>query len=348
MLYSLGKKNAFIVLFILLINTALLAQQKNFCSYVSFSGITATGASITETDVSLIVKSIMQLQALPQNFSMQPTATVDNAAAVIDIVNGTSKRVIRYNPQFMGSVNNTCKTNFAATVIFAHEIAHHFAGHTLNNGTSNPDIEIEADIFAGNIAKRMGATLLQAQSPILAYANTKTDATHPPQSARLIAIKNGYDAASFNAAVPQAKATNTNNNYNIATIVKNGLALRNRVLTNTEIGYLNNGDARAANLNAETLITRLPPGTPVEFLYNKGNFYQIKTTINGQIQTGYIVKQYFGKSTLEGKRINQQQTIYAKSLRAIRPYKIAIFICAIILGIIVLFFFGKKFLKNKK
>lgn len=138
-----------------------------------------------------IIKEIIDVVGLKPRFEVRASAEVPNAAAVI--YNG--KRYILYNRQFVAAVNNAVKTDWGAVSILAHEIGHHLNGHTLLQGGSNPEDELEADEFSGFVLRKMGATLPQAQAAIAALTDDSYSATHPGRSSRLTAISNGWKNA---------------------------------------------------------------------------------------------------------------------------------------------------------
>jgi hypothetical protein len=135
------------------------------------------------------VKRIMRYTGLPQNFVIM-AANVPNAAAVIDY--SSRKRLILYSQDFMLRVKDVTRTDWAAVSIVAHEIGHHLSGHTLDREGSRPPMELEADKFSGFILYKMGASLDQAKIAMISLADEEGSSTHPPRSARLAAITNGW------------------------------------------------------------------------------------------------------------------------------------------------------------
>ena len=112
-----------------------------------------------------VVAEIMRYTGLPANFVVVE-GQVPNAAAVI--MAGPDKvprRVIAYNPAFMGEViRATQANNWAPVSIMAHEIGHHLSGHTIVPGGSQPPIELESDKFSGFVLYKMGAPLKDART----------------------------------------------------------------------------------------------------------------------------------------------------------------------------------------
>ncbi len=141
----------------------------------------------SDQEAEQAVARIMRFTGLPQNFTIM-AANVPNAAAVIR----EGKRLILYNQAFMERVKRTTNTDWAAISILAHEIGHHLSGHTLEAGGSRPETELQADKFSGFTLFKMEASLEDAQAAMESMVSEGGSATHPPRSARLAAIANGW------------------------------------------------------------------------------------------------------------------------------------------------------------
>ena len=121
------------------------------------------------------------------------------------------------------------------------------------------------------------------------------------------------------------------------------------MLTDEEIHEINNWGSETRSINAATLVGRLPAGTPVKYLYNKKNSYQIMAEVNGRIQKGYIVKEYKGQSTLQGHRINKSRAWFASIYRALAPYKRTLIQGGILFSIVLFaLLFWRWFIRQKK
>jgi hypothetical protein len=148
----------------------------------------------SDVEANKALNSIMNLTGLPANFEIR-AASIDNACAVIKCdANGNCDRFILYNQEFMERIKDETNSSYSEFAILAHEIAHHLSGHTLTNTGSSYNMELEADKFAGFILFKLGASIEDAKK---AYSslNESGSATHPPKSARIAAISNGfYDA----------------------------------------------------------------------------------------------------------------------------------------------------------
>jgi hypothetical protein len=141
-------------------------------------------------DAQKIIAGIMDVIGLEPNFKIRE-ANVPNVEADIR----RHQRYILYNPEFIRQVNNATQDKWAAIFILAHEIGHHLNGHTTLGVNSRPEIELEADKFAGFALRRMGATLAQAQLAMHFIANNEASKTHPARMDRLAAIAKGWNKA---------------------------------------------------------------------------------------------------------------------------------------------------------
>ncbi len=144
-----------------------------------------------DKDAKFAVFQIVQYSGLIPNFNIVEDKEISNALAYIK----NRKRYIKYNPDFMKRVNDSTKTDWAAISVLAHEIGHHLLGHTLKNTGSNPGDELAADRYSGFILHQMGATLEQALECIEIEGSMHGSKTHPPKSARIEAITDGWEEA---------------------------------------------------------------------------------------------------------------------------------------------------------
>jgi hypothetical protein len=145
----------------------------------------------TDRDAKFGVFKIVQYSGLSPNFRVIQDTEVKNAIAYIK----GKKRYIRYNPSFMKRVNDSTKTDWAAISVLAHEIGHHLVGHTLRHQESNPGDELAADRYSGFILFQMGATLEETLRCVETEGNLHGTKTHPPRSARIDVITEGWKDA---------------------------------------------------------------------------------------------------------------------------------------------------------
>lgn len=159
------------------------------------SSATLPGFSSTE-DAQTIIARIMDVLGLESDFKVK-VANVANVEADIR----HHQRYILYNPEFIRQVNVATNDKWACIFILAHEIGHHLNGHTTLGINSRPEIELEADQFAGFVLHRMGATLDEAQLGMHFIANRRASKTHPGRLDRLEAIAKGWNKAEAQTAL---------------------------------------------------------------------------------------------------------------------------------------------------
>ncbi|XVJ64747.1 MAG: hypothetical protein HEQ40_00710 [Lacibacter sp.] len=178
------------------------------CSYTGELTSNQVYGFTSDNEAQTALTRIMNYTGLPVNFKLM-AADVDNACAVIQRKSsGDMLRYIMYNQQFMIGVKDLTKTHWSEISILAHEIGHHLSGHTLLQGGSRPDLELEADRFSGYILYKMGATLDDAQVAMKTFASDNSSSTHPAKKSRLVAITNGWLAAKEQDNSKQPENTN--------------------------------------------------------------------------------------------------------------------------------------------
>ncbi|TDT46493.1 hypothetical protein CLV90_0544 [Maribacter spongiicola] len=146
-------------------------------------------------EIEKAAKDIVAQIGLPQNFVLQASSEYKNNA-VAKMKTGDDGRVRRYvvyDPKFFDNINFSAKNKWAAISILAHEIGHHLNNHSLNNDGSKYEYELLADNWSGFVLRKMGASLLDAQSAIQTLKDPKTRSkTHPPKNERLASIERGW------------------------------------------------------------------------------------------------------------------------------------------------------------
>jgi len=174
------KQATFIAIFIALTVVAVAAPTKPYSDSASHS--------IPEPQDML--SDILSVTGLQQNFELK-------AADVLNIEASIShrKRYILYNPAFIDWINNVTGNKWGAMALLAHEVGHHLNGHTILKTGSTPELELEADQFAGFVLHKLGASLEQAQLVMKYIAKTETSKTHPGRSSRMDAIQTGWTRA---------------------------------------------------------------------------------------------------------------------------------------------------------
>jgi hypothetical protein len=179
------------------------------CSYYGEASGDQLWSFSSDRQAEDAVKRIMHYTGLPQNFEVT-RGNVANAMAAIS--GGT--RLIVYNQDFMERVERTTNTDWSSVSILAHEIGHHLAGHTLTKDGSRPRTELEADRFSGHVLFKMGAQLEDAKAAMQAVAGDTGSDTHPPKSARLVAIESGWFDARDQSRPPEESGGGTQTDRN--------------------------------------------------------------------------------------------------------------------------------------
>jgi len=275
-------------------------------------------ASDVQADKAL--NRIMKLTGLPANFELK-SATVPNACAVVKCDDyGDCKRYILYSQEFMETLKNETRTNYAELGVLAHEIGHHLSGHTLTNAGSRYDTELEADKFAGFILYKLGASITEVKQ---CYSNLPSagSSTHPPKSARIAAVSSGYyDAKRSGVSIEKtaSNSTTSSRNTNVGATVRIG---RLEVMTKN-LGKMQWDEAKKACADLGDG-WRLPTKDELNVLYeNKdkiggftGNGYWSSTEYDyGFAPRMNVWAQYFfnGNQYDEGKTNN----FYVRAVRA--------------------------------
>jgi len=180
---------------ILIVCSCANEDQHFICNYYGYESpsfdekVLSSGYSFNSNAQAIeIVDNILKEVGLVRNFEVISNPNVDNASALVY----KNKRFILYNNQFMDLSDQITRNKWTSVSILAHEIGHHLQGHTISNSGNRLELELEADKFSGFVLAKMGASLQDAQSAILALASKNGTDTHPPRSKRLLAIANGY------------------------------------------------------------------------------------------------------------------------------------------------------------
>ena len=137
-----------------------------------------------------IVSDICRAIGIAQSFQLQ-SAEVKNALAC----ERDGVRFILYNTEFLRDIQTDARTKWAAYGVLAHEIGHHVNGHHFEEQKSErrKEMELEADRFAGSALRLLGATKDEAKAAVFNLLNEGETDTHPPKTARNLAVVNGWN-----------------------------------------------------------------------------------------------------------------------------------------------------------
>lgn len=173
--------------------SAILAQQRvqisNGCAYDTRVENTAPFTFPADPQAQQIVQEICTAIGIQQKFFVQ-SADVKNALACLQ----GNDRYILYNPNFLQEFQADARTKWAAYGVLAHEIGHHvnFHNFTEKDVARCKEMELEADRFSGSVLRLLGATYEEAKSDVEAIKEKAETETHPPVSARRLAVSNGW------------------------------------------------------------------------------------------------------------------------------------------------------------
>ena len=183
---------AFTVLVALGVANGAMGQEREslLCSYypATFDEIefprevfAFSGAGDAEEAVDSIVEAVIRHKS---HFEIREAPAVGrNAAAAVC----GGARYVFYGPEFFSSL-----PYWWAVSILAHEVGHHFHGHTLDGQGSRPEFELAADHFSGLALQKMGASLADALAAMESLAKVSGSSTHPPRAQRLAKIHEGW------------------------------------------------------------------------------------------------------------------------------------------------------------
>lgn len=105
------------------------------------------------------------------------------------------ERYVIYNPNFMRNMEFWSSNEFVPLAIFAHELGHHFYGHTDNPHkiTMNSwDKEGEADYYSGFVLARLGAKPSDLELSHRLMFTMWANETHPDSCKRISSIAKGW------------------------------------------------------------------------------------------------------------------------------------------------------------
>jgi hypothetical protein len=164
-----------------------LPINSNYNSGMKLSGDTTM---MKVSTVQSMLQEIIDATGLHTDFELKEANVLNIEASI-----SHRKRYILYNPAYVTSLNNISKNRWSVVALLAHEVGHHLNGHTIRKGGSTPELELEADEFAGFILCKLGASLKQSQNVMYYIAKEKISSTHPSRSSRLLAIEKGWNRA---------------------------------------------------------------------------------------------------------------------------------------------------------
>jgi len=103
------------------------------------------------------------------------------------------RNYIAFSPIWLQKIYDETGNKWALYAIIAHEIGHYVRGHDRTSVGSDPDVEKEADEYAGETLAKMKAPLPDAQAAFHSRLMASVEShTHPPIAERLAAVARGW------------------------------------------------------------------------------------------------------------------------------------------------------------
>ncbi|MFZ1528069.1 MAG: hypothetical protein WAT19_04915 [Ferruginibacter sp.] len=223
-----------------------------------------------------IVEKIASVVGLQNKFKLYSFPNSNNCSAVCLENEVGSDRYIIFDRLFLQRFEKTTNRWFITGVV-AHELGHHFNGHTLSGYGSRPDNELEADAFAGYIMQKLGANKQEAKSIFSFLKPNQGPPSHPFRAQRYEAVERGWNEAankrglanlSFNEADDGQMAervffeaqVQTNNAKKLELLQKAQRLYPKHASINSELGlaYLNANQPAMADVYTQISVKQAP------------------------------------------------------------------------------------------
>jgi TPR repeat protein len=149
----------------------------------------------TPREIQKIVDQIVKTAGVANGgFELAQCSNIQNAVAkMVTNKKGDVVRYIIYDGAWLQSLVDETSNDWTGKFVLAHEIGHHLNGHSLNNGSSNHNYELEADYFAGRALANLGATLDETLA-VTEEMNVKATFSHPARVDRAAQAKAGWQS----------------------------------------------------------------------------------------------------------------------------------------------------------
>jgi len=149
------------------------------------------GFTNTPEEVDNLVSEIISTAGVKRSFELKECANISNAVAKNLFIDGVEKRYIIYDAEWMKQMASKTNNDWTGKLILAHEIGHHMNGHSMNNGTSTPEVELEADYFAGRALSHLGAELEDIIA-VTESMSVNASSSHPGRADRRAQLEAGF------------------------------------------------------------------------------------------------------------------------------------------------------------
>lgn len=155
----------------------------------------AVSDAAAEKWMAEMVDKITNVVGLKNRFRLVSLKKYNNCSAVCFNNNIGQERFIQFDRDFLEAFQKKTNNKWFVVGVLAHELGHHFNGHSLDGIGSRPDKEIEADEFAGFILQKLGASFEESRGIFSFLNETDGPPTHPVRYKRYAAVGKGWDRA---------------------------------------------------------------------------------------------------------------------------------------------------------
>ncbi len=303
------KKQIRAIFFLFLFSITLLSYAQKPAFYVGYSeenegeelcDFMKQASFTTNKEVKEAVGEILKRIGLPVNFVLVSCPNIKNARAA---TGDDGLRYIVYDMNFISTIGSGSNTDWAAMSILAHELGHHFDGHTLRPPKTLEEQrknELQADFFSGFILQRLGSTLEESQIAIKANSADGDDtySTHPNKEKRLASVTEGYNSGKM-LGIPGY----INTEPGTEAYFNDGLEKLNN---NDNIGAIEEFN-KAIELNANN----------VQAYYNRGQAKKNIKDYDGALadfSSAIALRQYFPEAYKFRGQVNFEKENYGQSL----------------------------------
>ena len=263
------------------------------------------GFTGTPKEISNIIDEIVDTAGVATGaFELAQCSNINNAIAkMLTDEEGNEVRYIIYDAAWLKSFNEDSLNDWSGTFVLAHEIGHHLNGHSLNNGSSNHQFELEADYFAGRALANLGASLDETLA-VTEVLPTKATYSHPGRVDRTAQAKAGWKS------IKNKALTITVKQEDVSEIAREIVAMIQEKLTN--VSSLTKEDFQKTIKQLQ-----LVRGPKYYKGYTEDIRYLEAVTLSGMNEEEKAMDSYINYLSIEGlkeeKRIEQISKLFAES-----------------------------------
>lgn len=259
----------------------------------------------TPREIQKIVDQIVQTAGVANGgFELAQCSNIQNAVAkMVTNKNGDVVRYIIYDGAWLQSLVEETSNDWTGKFVLAHEIGHHLNGHSLNNGSSNHNYELEADYFAGRALANLGATLDETLAVTEEMA-VKATFSHPARVDRAAQAEAGWKSV-------------TNKELTIVVKDKEVSEIAKEIVSMIQEKLSNSASLTQEDYQKTLKQLRLVRGPKYYKGYTEDIRYLEAITLKGLNEDDKAMESYINYLSIEGldkeERIKQIGTLYAES-----------------------------------